>query len=127
VLNHLQDCAEDRRLLDRVYLPTDMLRECGAAIDDLKRPAATPGLRRAMDRLLDRCAALNKEARGLPRSVRDRRLRAETAAIVAVAERLTGRLRRSDPLAERVKLKAPDVLLAFATGIAAGLGRRAAA
>jgi farnesyl-diphosphate farnesyltransferase len=127
VLNHLQDCAEDKRLLDRVYLPTDILRECGAAIDDLERPAATPGLRRAMDRLLDRCAGLNKEARGLPRSVRDRRLRAETAVIVSVAERLTARLRRRDPLAERVKLPALDVMLAFARGIPAGLGRRAAA
>ena len=25
VLNHLQDCAEDHRLLDRVYLPQDLL------------------------------------------------------------------------------------------------------
>jgi squalene synthase HpnC len=126
VLNHLQDCAEDKRLLDRVYLPTEFLRECGASIDDLKRPATAPGLRRAMDRLLDRCAALNKDARGLPRSVRDRRLRAETAVIGSVAERLTARLRRRDPLAERVKLPALDVVLAFVRGIPAGLGRRAA-
>ena len=30
VLNHLQDCAADYHTLDRVYLPTEILRECGA-------------------------------------------------------------------------------------------------
>jgi farnesyl-diphosphate farnesyltransferase len=126
VLNHLQDCAEDCRLLDRVYLPTEMLREHSATIGDLKRPSATPGLRRTIDRLLDGCDGLNRRARGLPAAVRDWRLRCETAVIVSVAERLTAQLRRRDPLAERVKLRAPDVLLAFASGIAAGFGRRAA-
>ena len=43
-----------------------------------------------MDRLLDRCDALNKDARGLPRSVRDRRLRAETAVIVSAGRAADG-------------------------------------
>lgn len=126
VLNHLQDCAEDHRLLDRVYLPLDVLGANGASVDDLQESSATAGLRRVLDRLLDGCDELNRRARGLPPGVRDVRLRCETAVIVSIAERLTERLRRRDPLAERVKLKAPDMLLAFAGGIASGLSRRPA-
>jgi farnesyl-diphosphate farnesyltransferase len=127
VLNHLQDCAEDFRLLDRVYLPLDLLAAHGATVDDLTRPSLTPGLRRVVDQLLDDTEALNRQGRGLLWSLRDRRLRCETAVIVSIAERLARRLRARDPLAERVKLKLPDMLLAFATGVSAGLGWWAAA
>src|SRR5215469_302330 len=43
VLNHLQDCADDYRLLDRVYLPTEDVAQFGASIEDLAQPASTQG------------------------------------------------------------------------------------
>ncbi len=108
VLNHLQDGARDLAELDRCYLPADLLAEAGASIEDLRGPAATPGLRRAFDTLLDRVDALNREAVSLPRRTRDRRLRLETAVIVGLAQRLAARLRHGDPLARRVKLTRGD-------------------
>ncbi len=127
VLNHLQDCAEDHRLLGRVYLPLDILGEAGASLDDLAAPGLTPGLRLALDRLLDLTAGLNREARGLPRAVRDWRLRCETGVIVAISVRLARSLRRRDPLAERVKLGRQELVLAAARGLASGLAGRLAA
>ncbi len=110
VLNHLQDAAKDLRALDRCYLPADMLAEEGASVEDLRRTAETPGLRRVFGRMLDRCDAMNAAGAGLPGKVRDRRLRLETGIIVGLSRRLARRLRRGDPLATRVKLRPVDVV-----------------
>ena len=119
VLNHLQDCVDDYRQLDRVYLPERILAAHRSAIADLKLPHATPGLRQTLDELLDRTDALIETAAGLPACVVDWRLRAETATIVALARRLSGRLRRGDPVAGRVKLLGGD----FASSLCVGLWR----
>ena len=39
VLNHLQDCADDYRALDRIYLPLDLMGEAGITIGALSAPA----------------------------------------------------------------------------------------
>jgi squalene synthase HpnC len=108
VENHLQDCARDLAALDRCYLPQDLLARHGAGLADVRADATTPGLRRVLDALLDRCDALNEVARALPRGVRSRRLRLETAVIVGLSRRLARRLRRGDPLATRVRLRKAD-------------------
>ena len=117
VLNHLQDCADDLRNLDRCYLPRPWLEREGVAVDDLRRPATAPGLRRVFDALLDRVDMLNREAASLPGLIRDRRMRMEAAVIVGLSRRLAARLRRQDPLAERVKLSRKDVLGALAGAV----------
>jgi squalene synthase HpnC len=116
VLNHLQDCRADYLRLDRVYLPLDAFAAAGAAVEDLARPQATRALRAVLDRCLDGCDRRIRDARALPGLVRDRRMRAEAAVIVAIAHRLAARLRRRDPLARRVELSAPDKLACLARG-----------
>jgi hydroxysqualene synthase len=117
VLNHLQDCAEDYRNLDRIYLPLDEMEAAGCTLQALTAPAASPGLRQVLDRLLDRTEGLIATARDLPPRVGAAGLRRESAAIVALAGRLTRRLRRGDPLAGRVKLTKGDFAAAFLSGI----------
>jgi hydroxysqualene synthase len=109
VLNHLQDCVKDLHALDRCYLPEDLLAASGARIEDLRADRASPGLRKVLNVLLDEVDRLNLTAEDLPRRVRDRRLRVETAVIVGLAKRLARRLRREDPVAGRVKLTKGDV------------------
>ncbi|MGH6886742.1 MAG: squalene/phytoene synthase family protein, partial [Geminicoccales bacterium] len=53
VLNHLQDCQDDFRNLDRVYLPLDWLDEERLPVEVLNEVQASPGLRRMLDRCLD--------------------------------------------------------------------------
>ena len=122
VLNHLQDCGDDYRLLDRVYLPAADLDEAGCSVAELAAPALSPGLRRVVDQLLDRTAGLVETARLLPGRVQARGLRWECAVIVALAARLTARLRRGDPLAGRVALRKSDFVAAFAIGVLRGAG-----
>ena len=119
VLNHLQDCGEDRLRLDRVYLPEDWLAEAGTDVTALDLEAATPGLRQVLDRCLDGCDELLDRAEPLARQVRARRLASEVAVIQRLARRLAARLRREDPLAGRVRHSRIDL----AAGLASGLGR----
>ena len=122
VLNHLQDCADDHRRLDRVYLPLEDLAAEGTGIEALAARVSSPGLRRVLDRLLDRTAELIEQARGLPPLVASRGLRWESAVIVGLAGRLLRRLRHADPVATRVALSKPDFLAAFAIGVSRGFG-----
>jgi squalene synthase HpnC len=121
VINHLQDCQDDFRTLDRVYLPEAWIVEAGAHIADLQRDCCTPGLRRVIDRCLDGCEALLQQAAALPGHLRSRRLALEAGAILAIAQRLVGRLRRGDPLAGRIELGKGEFAWCCARGAAAAL------
>ncbi len=119
VLNHLQDCGDDRRALNRVYLPGNWMAEAGIDATALDAAAESPGLRRVIDRCLDGCDRLLDNSEPLSSMIRARRLAAEVAVIQRLARRLAARLRREDPLAGRVKHSKRDLV----AGLAAGLGR----
>lgn len=118
VINHLQDCQEDYRKLDRVYLPTEWLKAEGSGIADLERAAATPPLRRVIDRCLDGTEELLARARPLPRLLPSKRLAMESSAILRLAEKLTDMLRKRDPLAERVALSKSKSVVYAVRGVA---------
>jgi len=115
VLNHLQDCQDDYRSLDRVYLPGDWLVAASVGVEALDEARCAPGLRHVLDRCLDGVAELLAEARALPHRLHSTRLAMESAVILRLAERLTGFLRHGDPLAGRVALGRLDF-------VACGLG-----
>ena len=108
VLNHLQDCGDDLRTLDRCYLPQDWLGQAGEDVDAVRWERTGRGLRRVLDRCLDEVDRLNRVAATLPGMVANRRMRLEAAVIVSLSHRLARRLRREDPLAGRVKLRRGD-------------------
>lgn len=116
VINHLQDCKDDGRNLDRVYLPLDWMEAEGVTVASLNAPGASPGLRAVLDRCLDATERLLVRARALPRSLKSRRLAMESAAILRIAERLTVLLRRRDPVAERVALTRTGFILCCLQG-----------
>jgi hydroxysqualene synthase len=120
VLNHLQDCVDDYRRLDRVYLPLEDLAAEGTGVEALAARVSSPGLRRVLYRLLNRTAELLEQARGLPPLVASRGLRWDSAVIVELAGRLLRRLRHGDPVATRVALSKSDFLAAFAIGVSRG-------
>ncbi len=117
VLNHLQDCANDLRTLDRCYLPQDWLREAKSSTEEVAAARTSPGLRRAFAMILRENNKLNAIAADLPKLVDNRRLRIETAVITALARRLQARLNHNDPLAMRVKLRATDVASAILSAL----------
>jgi len=123
VLNHLQDCGDDYRTLDRIYLPQDWMALEGARNEDLAGAALTPALRRVLDRCLAATAALIAQARPLAGLLASRRLAMESAAIWRIARKLAAELQRRDPLAARVKLSKSQYLRCGLAGALAVLGR----
>lgn len=113
VINHLQDCAKDRRSLDRVYIPLDT----GLNLADLDRDRATPQLRKVLTGLTKRTRELLHQSAGFAAQIHDRRLAAEVAAIHRLAVSLCGRLEKRDPLSQRVHHGKIEALL-LATGAA---------
>ena len=120
IANHLQDCAADKRHLDRVYVIDAWLADEGGSVDDIDGATSSPALRRVIDRMLDGCDALMVDARRLPFALKSRHLAMESAVIVRLAGRLIELLRKGDPLAARVALKKPDFAIAGIAGAVTG-------
>ena len=119
IINHLQDCAQDYRALDRVYIPLDMLHRHDLDPSALMEERSPPALREVLDDLLVRTATLLDQSRGFAAGIVDRRLGLEVAVIQRLAEDLMRRLKHHDPLSERVhhrKTEAARIGLAAAVG-----------
>jgi squalene synthase HpnC len=124
IINHLQDCGADFRNLDRVYVPLDALAASRASVEELGRPAATPGLRNCLHNLAGRTGALLDQSASFSPRIADFRLAMEVAVIQSLARRLIALLLARDPLSENVHLKAPAVALIGLAGVATGAFQR---
>ena len=104
ILNHVQDCRSDFERLRRVYLPQRWLAEAGATSDMLRQDRLTIPLKTVLDRVLAGAEQLLAAAAPLPDALRNRGLRIQSRATLAVGWRLLAELRRSDPLTRRIAL-----------------------
>jgi hydroxysqualene synthase len=110
VINHLQDLAEDRRTLDRVYLPQAWMVQHGCKLTALDEAVTSTALRAVVNHCLRATEMLMRDAQKLPQALKSRRLGAESAVIVAIASKLIQKLYAQDPLATKVKLKKPALV-----------------
>ena len=124
VINHLQDCKDDYRDLDRVYVPLDALAAHGVEVEALGEPQASPALLIALHSLAERTERLLAESDVFSQLINDWRLSLEVAVINRLAHRLTHLLRMRDPLRDRVRLSAPGVAGLTLMGILGGASRR---
>jgi squalene synthase HpnC len=125
IINHLQDCKEDYRNLDRVYVPQDALDASGATVEALGAERASPAVLDCLHKLAARTETLLGESDGFAAAISDRRLALEVSVINISAHRLTRLLQERDPLCEPVHLSAPAVAGLTLAGILRGLSRRA--
>jgi squalene synthase HpnC len=107
IINHLQDCGKDYRLLDRVYIPLDT----GVRVEDLGGERASPALRTILSALVERTRGLLNRSADFSALIRDRRLAAEVAVIQRLAISLCDKLETHDPLSERVHHRKMDAAL----------------
>tara|TARA_Y100001936_G_scaffold254109_1_gene325034 strand:- start:38157 stop:39005 length:849 start_codon:yes stop_codon:yes gene_type:complete len=121
ILNHLQDCKNDYLEIDRVYIPEDMLKAQQIDVTALNASHSSKELRSVLDAVLDRTDELIVHARHGPSLINHRGLRLETSVIVAIAEKLSKKLRAHDPVAERVELTKLENVLCALKGIWRGL------
>jgi hydroxysqualene synthase len=124
IINHLQDCKDDYRNLNRVYVPLDTLAAHATSVEALGEPRASPPLLAALHALAERTDELLTESDVFPILISDRRLALEVSVINALAHRLTRILMARDPLSDRVHLSMPSVAGVSLMGILGGTFRR---
>ncbi len=124
IINHLQDCKDDYRNLNRVYVPLDTLAACGASVEELGAPRASPALLATLHGLAERTERLLGESDGFSLLINDRRLALEVSVINTLAHRLTRMLASRDPLSDRVHLSMPAVAGLTCVGILSAMSRR---
>jgi squalene synthase HpnC len=124
IINHLQDCKDDYRNLDRVYVPQDALAACGATVEALAATRASPELLRCLHGLAERTERLLRDSDDFAILIGDWRLGLEVSVINTLAHRLTHRLMARDPLSESVHLSVPAVAGFTMAGILGGASRR---
>lgn len=125
IINHLQDCGEDYRNLNRVYVPLDALAAVGLGVEALGQPKASAPLRTCLSNLTKRTAALLRESRAFPSAINDLRLSLEVSVIQTLAERLVGMLAVRDPLSESVHLGKAGMAGWGMLGLIRGVSHRA--
>ncbi len=119
VLNHVQDCQDDYKALNRVYLPGNWMNEAGVDVNTLNGNRSTKALRRVFDLCLDATDGLLDVAARLPGRIRNPRFAMDAAVVVAIAQKLSAELRRRDPIEERVML----TKMQYAACCGYGIGR----
>jgi hydroxysqualene synthase len=124
IINHIQDCREDYRNLDRVYIPQDALAAEGARLEELGEAQASPALARCLHGLARRTRALLHDSDAFASMIEDVRLGLEVSVIHALALRLTHILQARDPLSDRVHLGAASVATIGAGAVISQLLRR---
>jgi squalene synthase HpnC len=124
--NHLQDCGNDYRNLNRVYLPRDALAAHGASVEELGKQRASAPLLQCLHSLAVRTENLLNESRSLSAEVKDFRLGLEISVIQAFADKIVRLLKVRDPLSEAVHLGPIELLVHSVSGVATEMARRAA-
>lgn len=104
LINHLQDCGEDYRQLNRIYLPQEWMRDYGIEEEQLAATQSSPALRLLYDRYITECRILLADAAPLPQTIHSRRLRLELSLILELVEALIDKLSHHDPLQKEVKI-----------------------
>jgi hydroxysqualene synthase len=124
--NHLQDCGNDYRDLNRVYVPLDALNAAGATVESLGQDRASEALLDCLHKLAVRTETLLRDGKALGAQVKDLRLGLEISVIQTYAEKIVKLLQERDPLSERVHLSRLQFMGFSLTGLVGGFFRRAA-
>ena len=104
IINHLQDCGDDYRALDRVYFRSTSSRATARSVGALGAARASPGCGRRIAELARGAAGTAGRQEPFAASIVDWRLGLEISVIQSLASRLAQPLARRDPLAEETHL-----------------------
>ena len=121
LINHLQDCGDDYRTLNRVYLPMDWVSDAGLDLIDLSCNKTTPALRQVLEWTLIGINEQLSDAENLHTRLCSVRLSLEASTIYQIARKLCQKLRENDPLSKRIELSKLDLVSCSIKGVATGL------
>jgi hydroxysqualene synthase len=117
IINHIQDCADDYRELDRVYIPLDMMEKNNTSPEYLSAEKSSLALRQTLNDMLEKLAPMMVEAKDFPHVIPDARLKMETSVIYRLAMRVVALLQHRDPLCDKVKISPLSTMCGTLSGI----------
>ena len=122
--NHLQDCKQDYQEKHRIYLPKDWFKEAEIKYEALDDSQTCAALQSVFDRTTAAIESLLVEGSSLPLVIVNRGLRMEVCVIFRLAQRLVKRLKKKDPLKQKIELTKSDWIIACIHGVLGGLRRK---
>lgn len=125
IINHIQDCGDDYRNLDRVYVPQDAMQASGMTVEMIAADRASPQMIAALRGMSAGTERLLTESLALAPQVNNMRLALEIGVIQTYAARILDMLKSRDPLRERVHLNKWEIMGLGLASLAGGLCRRA--
>jgi len=117
IINHLQDCQDDFKSLDRIYIPKGMLPNNMELGNVLNKDESSREFRFILDQIILEVKKLLDVACSLPFDLKSLRLGMETQIIIVIGNALTRELMIKDPLFERVKLSKMQFARCFFQGV----------
>lgn len=125
IINHIQDCGDDYRNLDRVYIPSDAMIAAGMTVEMIDADRASPQMMATLRGLAAGAERLLNESLALAPQVVNTRLALEIGVIQTYAAKILDLLKTRDPLAERVHLTKWEIMAFGLMSLTGGLCRRA--
>ncbi len=115
--NHIQDLHQDITILNRIYLPEEMLSKYKVSQKSLQASECSKSLHSLLNDILKRCRDLLKDACILPAIVKSRRIKIYLSIILSLTDILINKLYNADVLAEHITLSKSDRIRAIIKGL----------
>ena len=117
IINHIQDCKEDFKNLDRVYIPENLLKKHKLNVNILMKGSSCQNFTRLKIEIISKVENLLKEIKKSLQLIDIWKLKKETLIILNIAKRLCFLLKINDPLKKKIKLSSIDLIFCFIKGI----------
>lgn len=124
LVNHIQDLGSDVKMLNRIYLPEELMRRHKVSKRALSAAQCSKSLHFLLNDILNRCCGLLKDAEILPAIVKSLRLRIYICITLKLTKILINKLYNGDVLAEKISLSGYDRIRAAVSGLAQALTTR---
>ena len=117
IINHIQDCKDDFRNLDRVYIPENFLKKHQLNVNIFTKRSACQNFNKMKIEIISEVENLLKDIKENLQLIDIWKLKKETLIILNIAKRLCFLLKRKDPLKKKIKLSSIDLIFCFIKGI----------
>lgn len=121
IVNHLQDIKYDALTMKRIYLPAEFMQKYKFSKEDLIKDKSVPGVRKAVDEMLDLCQGLVKEGSLLPAIIKSTTLKIEVCVILSLTNIMIKKIKSGDVLQKHIKLSGFDWIRALCSGFVRGI------
>ena len=117
IINHLQDCKDDFKKNNRIYLPDSLFKKYSVDISSLNKKKSSEKFSMLKDEVISNTEFLLNNSKDGLKMIDIWKLKKETLIIFNIAKRLCFLLKNNDLLEKKIKLSRIDLIFCFIKGI----------